>query len=462
LTLPVLALESLVDSQFKNHDDRKQGLAMSAAQTLWTSLMSLPSPASLEPVPDLEVVLTEAAQLQPCVLGRLGCPGALSVGRSRSANLILPADDRTAGRMHFVIELTTRFCRLENNAERGTFVNGLVVFSQCDLRHGDLIRAGKSVFRVELLRRGVPVELGPAPTMVFQPSGEVTSLAVEQPAAPTSLPMPVQLPGYQVIRTLGTGGMGTVYLAEDRAGKEVACKVIRPDRALDEDSCKRFRREANHLRDLSHRYIVGFREAGEYQGLLYLVMEYVPGSNLAQLLGREGPFAVGRAVRLVSQILEALGEAHTNGVVHRDVKPSNILVHEGPGGEEARLADFGLAKMYQSDDLLLTRPGVTGGTLAFASPEMVTDFRGAGPLSDQYGAAVTLYHLLTNNYLHDACHAVEMLDRIRHCDAVPLEQRRPGLPAELAAVIHRAVNREPRLRFPTVGSLRSALAPYAG
>src|SRR5208283_21778 len=107
----------------------------------------------------------------------------------------------------------------------------------------------------------------------------------------------------------------------------------------------RMRRETNHLRDLRHRPIVGFHEAGEFQGLLYLVMEYVRACNLAELLNQPGPFAVGRAVRLACQMLEALKEAHNNGVVHRDVKPSNVLVRPEPSGEECRLADFGMAKV---------------------------------------------------------------------------------------------------------------------
>jgi serine/threonine-protein kinase len=273
----------------------------------------------------------------------------------------------------------------------------------------------------------------------------------------------VQIPGYRLIRLLGAGGMGNVWLAENRTGQPAACKLIRPDRALDRETCARFRRETTHLRDLRHRHIVGFREAGEANGLLYLVMDYIPGSNLGELLRQEGPFGVARAVRLMCQVLEALGEAHGNGVVHRDVKPSNVMVDRGGDSEEARLADFGLAKAYQSADVnaSLTLRGVMGGTLAFAGPEMLSDFRSAGPLADQYGAAATLYTLLTGCHIHDAANAVAMLDRIRNCDAVPLGQRRAGLPEGLAAAVHRALSREPRLRFPTVHALHAALLPYS-
>jgi serine/threonine-protein kinase len=275
--------------------------------------------------------------------------------------------------------------------------------------------------------------------------------------------MPLQLPGYRLIRPIDTGGMGTVWLAEDREGQPAACKLIRPELALSPEKCARFRRETDHLRDLRHRHIVGFREAGEFHGLLYLVMDYVAGRNLAQLLVQEGPLAVGRAVRLTCQVLEALWEAHRNGVVHRDVKPSNVLVHTDPSGEEVRLADFGMAKAYQSADMsqAITLPGAIGGTLAFAAPEMVTDFRRAGPLADQFGAAATLYNLLTARHLHDTDNVLQLLDCIRTRDATPLSQRRSGLPVELTDIIHRALDREPRRRFPTVSYLRDVLLPYA-
>ena len=233
----------------------------------------------------------------------------------------------------------------------------------------------------------------------------------------------------------------------------MACKLIRPELAVNREMCERFRRETNHLRNLSHRHIVGFRDAGETHGLLYLVMDYVEGYNLAELLKLQGPFAVGRAVRLMCQVLEALREAHNNGVVHRDVKPSNILVQTRSKGEEIRLADFGMAKAYLSADAntKLTLTGAIGGTLPFAAPEMVTDFRRAGPLADQYGAAATLYHLLSGCPLHDTNNAVVLLDMICSRDPVPLGAR-PEFPAALCEAVHRALRRERWLRSPPLAA----------
>jgi eukaryotic-like serine/threonine-protein kinase len=417
-------------------------------------------PASL---PDLEVVLADPTDVELLVHGRVVCPGILVVGRMPTANVILPASDRHAARMHFHIELGPSYCRLNNHSTQGTFVNGLLIHSQCDLRHGDLIRASESVFLVQVFRRGNPVELAPSPTVMWEPAGDPTSSLEEAPPPAPPPPALVRLPGYQLIRLLGRGGMGNVWLAEDRKGQPVACKLIRPELALNPESCARFRRETNHLKDLKHRHIVGFREAGESQGLLYLVMDYVDGCSLAELLSQQGPFAVGRAVRLLCQLLEALKEAHNNGVVHRDVKPSNVLVQTSPGAEEVRLADFGMAKVYQSADMAqgLTLPGVVGGTLAFAAPEMVRDFRRAGPLADQYGAAATLYTLLTGCPLHDADNALQLLNCIRTRDVVSLERRQAGLPVGLTDAIHRALDREPMRRFPNVQALHDALLPYA-
>jgi hypothetical protein len=419
------------------------------------------------PLPDLEVLLVDPADAQ-LVRGRVVCPGVLLVGRTSTAHVVLPKSDRHAARMHFHIELQPTSCRLTNYSVGGTFVNGLLVRIQGELRHGDLIRASESVFVVHVLRRGEPADLAPSPTVMWSPDSGATGTTQgpapdpEAPPAPVAL-TPLQLPGYRLVQPLGTGGWGTVWLAEDRMGQPVACKLIRPELALNPEKCARFRRETNHLRDLRHRYIVGFREAGEHGGMLYLVMDYVTGSNLAELLRQEGPFPVGRAVRLTCQVLEALWAAHSNGVVHRDVKPSNILVHTDSSGEEIRLADFGMAKAYQSAALVpdLTLPGMIGGTLRFAAPEMVTDFRQAGPLADQFGAAATLYHLLTGLPLHEADDAEQLLACIRTRDVIPLSGRRPDLPVALTDAIHRALDREPRRRFPTVSHLREVLLPWA-
>jgi predicted component of type VI protein secretion system len=130
-----------------------------------------------------------------------------------TANVVLPASDQQASRMHFHIELDPSCCRLINHSDQGTFVNGLLVRIQCDLRHGDLVRANKSVFVVEVLRGGEPAELAPSPTILWEPANELTTAGEEAPPPVPPPPAPVQLPGYRLVRLLGAGGMGNVWLA---------------------------------------------------------------------------------------------------------------------------------------------------------------------------------------------------------------------------------------------------------
>jgi serine/threonine-protein kinase len=201
---------------------------------------------------------------------------------------------------------------------------------------------------------------------------------------------------------------------------------------------------------------------GDVDGQLYFVMEYVPGTDAAQVLIQEGPLPISRAVDLICQLLRALDYAHANRFVHRDVKPANLLVTCDAGRDLVKLADFGLARLYQASQLSgLTATGDIGGTLAYIPPEQITNYRDARPAADQYAAAASLYHLLTKQYVHDlpANHA-DRLSVILEEDAVPIQDRRAELPDELADVIHRALERDPARRFPTVKALRKALLPF--
>ena len=182
---------------------------------------------------------------------------------------------------------------------------------------------------------------------------------------------------------------------------------------------------------------------GESGGVLFFAMDYVRGQDAHKLVKKQGPFAVGRAVTLIGQLLDALAFAHGRGFVHRDVKPSNLLITEGDGGERLMVADFGLAKVYQASNLSgLTMTGDVGGTVPFMAPEQITEYRSARPPVDQYSAAATLYNLLTGAYVYDFPLAFQnQLLTILHEDPVPIRRRRPDLPEALAAVIHRGLAR---------------------
>jgi serine/threonine-protein kinase len=265
--------------------------------------------------------------------------------------------------------------------------------------------------------------------------------------------------------------MGVVYLALRLADHAVvALKTIIPAAAGTREQVERFLREARVLRELNHPNIVAFREMGESFGQLYFAMDFVRGTDAARLLKENGgPLPVGRAVRLVCQLLDALAYAHARRFVHRDIKPANLLVISSPApaagksDEVAKLADFGLARVYQASQLSgLTLKGSMGGTVAFMAPEQVTNFREARPPADQYAAGATLYNLLTKHFIYDLPRQLQQrIGMILQDEPVPIRRRRPELPVGLAEVIHRALAREPEARFTDVTAMRQALLPFA-
>ena len=254
--------------------------------------------------------------------------------------------------------------------------------------------------------------------------------------------------------------MGLVFLAVHRAtGRCFALKTIKPTLDPSLKEVERFLREARILEQLRHSKIVAFREMGEVDGRFFFVMDYIRGRDAATLLQQEGPLAIPRAVNLVCQMLDALDYAHGLGFVHRDVKPSNLLVTETAGREEVRVLDFGLARAYQMSGFSgLSLAGQVGGTLPFMAPEQITHFRESQHPVDQYGAAATLYNLLTGAYIHDLPRAThQRILKILEDEPVPLRSRRPEVPQALAAVVHRALAREPAQRYPNVAAFRAAL-----
>ncbi len=271
------------------------------------------------------------------------------------------------------------------------------------------------------------------------------------------------IPGYRIEEELGQGGMGIVYRAVCLAdGSQVALKTIVPGRSCQREVVQRFLREAQILGQLRHPHIVAFRDFGQAGDFLYFAMEYVAGTDAGKLVHSEGPLALGRATFLINQILEALAQAHQQGFVHRDLKPGNLLITGSPGQEKALLADFGLARTYQDSPLSgLTLAGSAAGTPQFMPPEQLTDFRSVQPAADQYAAAATLYYLLTARPLYQARSVSELLQRILQEDPPPVHQRGVDLPAELAAVLGRALARKAEDRFPGVTALRLALLPFA-
>ncbi len=267
--------------------------------------------------------------------------------------------------------------------------------------------------------------------------------------------------GYVVEAIAGQGGMGVVYRARQlRPSRTVALKVISPLYAGDDEFRERFERESEVAASIEHSNVIPVYEVGADHGLLFIAMRFVEGTDLRALIQRVGRLPPRRAVRIVSQVGDALDAAHASGLVHRDIKPANILIaHEGER-EHAYLTDFGLAKPASSDGP--TRTGMFVGTLDYAAPEQIQGGR-LDSRTDVYGLGCVLYHTLVGQvpYPADADHA----KMFAHVTRMPPSIRSvdPSLPDALDVVVRKAMAKDPDNRYISAGDLgRAALAAIDG
>jgi YVTN family beta-propeller protein len=273
--------------------------------------------------------------------------------------------------------------------------------------------------------------------------------------AGTALATGTTVAGYRIEALIGRGGMGAVYRAsEEGLGRKVALKVIAPELASDERFRERFLRESRIAASLDHPHVIPIYQAGDEDGLLFLAMRYVEGYDLAKLVAEEGALEPRRALDLLSQVAEALDAAHEKGLVHRDVKPSNVLIAEAAGREHCYLGDFGLTKRTGS----LSGVSVAGeivGTLEYVAPEQIT----GDPLderSDVYSLGCVLYECLTGQAPFPRATDVALLWAHVHEEPTPPSKARPELPRELDTVLARALAKEPGRRYRSAGELIAA------
>jgi serine/threonine-protein kinase len=260
---------------------------------------------------------------------------------------------------------------------------------------------------------------------------------------------------YRLERRLGTGGMATVQLAMDtRLERYVAVKLLADHLAQDQNFAARFRREALAAARLVHPNVVQVFDFGteESTGRQFIVMEWVDGPSCAEILRELGRLAPDDAVSILTQACRGLDYAHRNGVVHRDVKPGNLL--RGRDGGQVKLADFGIAKAAEQSDI--TKVGSVLGTAAYLSPEQA---RGepAGPASDLYALGVVSYQLLAGRLPYEAASLTDLARQQDSAAPPPLDRVDPAIPHALAQVVACALERDPADRFPDAATMELAL-----
>lgn len=401
------------------------------------------------------------------------------IGRSENAHLYLP-EDRFFSRHHCLLEIAPPRCFLRDlGSTNGTYVNGQRV-QESFLKSGDRIQGGQTVLEVDVQVEQRPTE-SEAPTLTrpFEITIECANCGRRETVqgSATNEPMtficeecreelkrqPQPVPGYQMIRMLGRGGMGCVMLARsEKDGGAVAIKTLLPEVAVADQAVRRFMREIEVAAALEHPNIVRYIESGTQNGAVYLVTEFVEGSDAARLADSQGgrlPYK--QAIDVITQSLDALAYAHGKGYIHRDIKESNILLSGSAPSYTAKLTDFGLAKSFtQSGMSGITMAGDMAGTFAYMPPEQIKDFRNVKPTSDIYAIGMTAYSLLAGDTALDVGPSGDMAATVRAIfegQIVPLRQRAPEVPERAAEVIERALAKDPAHRWQSAAAMRTAL-----
>jgi hypothetical protein len=433
--------------------------------------------------PAVEYVFTERTT---CVVGRADdCEPRIVEAGAR----------KLVSRHHCLLDVNPPDLRVRDfGSLNGTHVNGVEIgrrrpdqspeegarerFRERDLADGDRIRVGRTELLVRITAPAAPVarfcgqcgrDVEPRPA---GRAGDVLcGTCRRDPEAVVAALTGGVAHDYRVLRELGRGGQGVVHLAvHEPTGEEVALKVLLAEVAVEQDARDRFLREIAATSVLRHPNVVGFREAGSSGATFFFACEYCAGGSVADLVRRTGPLPPERALPIIDGVLAGLDHAHTatvrggllagdgtaRGLVHRDVKPPNILLS---ADGVPRLGDFGLAKAFDRAGLSgHTRTGLVAGTVSFMSRVQLLDFKFAQPEVDVWAAAASLYWMLTGSPPRDFPPHADPIAVVLRNPAVPIRQRDPAVPRRLAEVIDAALVDEPRIAVTSVAELRRALA----
>jgi eukaryotic-like serine/threonine-protein kinase len=271
-----------------------------------------------------------------------------------------------------------------------------------------------------------------------------------------------QLGQYRILDELGRGGMGRVFKAVHLAmGRFVALKMISPALTLTDRARELFQREVRAAGRLHHPNIVTFYDAHTTGDRCYLVMEFVDGPNLSQLVREQGPLPVEQACEYIRQAAQALDYAHAQGLVHRDIKPSNLLVQQTPSGPQVKLLDFGLSLATAGDVNTPGKENTVLGTPDYVSPEQAKSQHTVDGRSDLYSLGCTFYYLLTGEPPFPGGTPLEKVIRHQSDAPVSVQTRRPDVPDAVSAIVHKLLAKNAKWRYQKAGELAADLAGVA-
>src|SRR3979409_424438 len=263
---------------------------------------------------------------------------------------------------------------------------------------------------------------------------------------------------YELETEVGRGGMGIVYCARDkRLKREIAIKVLPPELSFRADIRQRFLREAETAAPLNHPKLVPIYTVERRQKLVYFVMAYIKGDNLGQRLQQHGPIPPVEVRRILKEVADALSYAHNRNVIHRDIKPDNIIIDEDTG--RAMVTDFGIARaLTDSGDSRLTATGMAIGTPAYMSPEQSAGDHAIDGRSDLYSLGVVGYQMLCGQPPFVASNTPSMLVKHLSERPIPVDERWPDLPPDLSRAVMICLEKDPNDRFPSAAAFSAALS----
>jgi serine/threonine protein kinase len=381
------------------------------------------------------------------------------LGRSSECHLSVP-DDPYLSANHFLIEVAPPQCYLRDLGSRnGTFVNG----ARCGSRRpGETAEDAASRAERVALKDGDVVFAG---TMEVRVSIAPPAAAQEPPSPPVKedLRVPLKKIGdYEILEELGRGSMGLVYLVRRAGARDLAALKVMSvvDSHLSKNQRECFQREVEATKALRHPNIVAFYGSGCSGDDLYFSMEYCGGGSLSSLMKKNGGrLPLEQGAPLMLQVMEALEYAHGLNIVHRDIKPDNILLAGSGASLSAKISDFGLAKNFVLAGLSgISTPDSGGGTLAYMPKEQLLNFMYTKPVSDVFSAGATFYVMLSGRYVYDFETVPDPFRVVLEGRTVPLRARGVKLPEGLMEVIDRAAAVEPAARFQSASEMRLALA----